>query len=360
MRVYGKSWNRCAFLLNGSRYTLRDSSLPSGKTTVARLYAKFLSSIDVLPGAAFVEITGAKLAQDGIPGLEKILDTLSKAGGGTIFVDEAYQLTDAHNFGGRSVLDLLLTKMLDLVGQVLFIFAGYSKNMEAFFEANPGLPSRIPQVLRFDDYSDAELVHILASNIAKKWKNNMQVEDGPFGLYVRIAIRRLGSARGRDGFGNARDVSNLLEKISQRQARRIAKERKEGKPTSDLLLTAVDIIGPNPSEAQLTSSAYAKLQKLVGLHEVKDAVASQINRIQSNYERELREAKPVETPLNRVFLGNPGTGKTTVAMLYGQILADLGILSNGEGVSVFNFAQPKSCPIKLVSSCFEESGRFCG
>ena len=59
-------------------------------------------------------------------------------------MDEAYQLMDPHNYGGRAVLDLLLTQMLDHIGKIIVIFAGYNRNMESSFESNPGLPSRIP------------------------------------------------------------------------------------------------------------------------------------------------------------------------------------------------------------------------
>ena len=104
------------------------------------------------------------------------------------------------------MLDFLLAEIENLVGKVVFIFAGYDKEMEKFFEHNPGLPSRVPYTLRFKDYDDAELLSMLESMINKYYQDKMRVDDehGIRGLYGRIAVRRLGRGRGNPGFGNAR------------------------------------------------------------------------------------------------------------------------------------------------------------
>lgn len=75
-----------------------------------------------------------------------------------------------------------------------------------------------------------------------------------------------------------------------------------------------------------------KLKDLIGLESVKKTIEALLDSIQYNYQRELQEKPLVEFTLNRVFLGSPGTGKTTVAKLFGQILVDIGMLSNGEGM----------------------------
>ncbi|KZT74563.1 P-loop containing nucleoside triphosphate hydrolase protein [Daedalea quercina L-15889] len=304
----------------------------TGKTTVARHYAKFLASVDILPSDQFLETTGARLANDGVPGIKKQLENMLNAGGGTIFIDEAYQLTGEHNFSGSQVLDFLLAEMENNVGKIVFILAGYNKQMEKFFEHNPGLPSRVPYSLQFTDYEDPELMLMLDKRIKKKYQGRMKVEGGMYGLYVRVAVRRLGRGRGKEGFGNARALDNMFSSISERQATRLSEDRKEGRIPDDFVLTREDIIGPDPSKAVLKSKAWKKLYALTGLVEVKQSIQNLFDLIAENYKRELAEKNPVQTSLNRVFLGNPGTGKTTVAKLYGQILADLGMLSSGEVV----------------------------
>jgi SpoVK/Ycf46/Vps4 family AAA+-type ATPase len=303
----------------------------TGKTTVARHYAKVLTTIKVLSGDGFIETTGSHLAHGGVTEVQKHLEQLGNSEGGVYFIDEAYQLAEGHNHGGKTVLDYLLTKFEDLTGKVVFVFAGYRKQMEKFFEHNPGLPSRIPYTLHFKDYTDAELLRMLQLQMTQFYQSGIGIEDGVDGLYMRIAIRRLGRGRGRDGFGNARALENVFARIRERQSDRLTRQRKEGLSPDDYHITKEDLIGPDPSEALLTCDAWTQLQQLTGLKTVKDSVSFMIDLIKTNYGRELEEKKLIDVALNRVFLGPPGTGKTTVAKLYGRILTDIGMLSNGEG-----------------------------
>lgn len=311
---------------------------------MARQFAKFLRAVNVVPGDAFEETTGSSLANEGVSGAKGLLQKVLAAEGGTIFVDEAYQLKS--NMGGPAVLDYLLAEMENQVGKVVFIFAGYTREMDAFFEHNPGLRSRVPHSFHFQDFTDQQLERMLERMIHKKWGGSMKVEGGVHGLFGRVAIRRLGRQRDLPGFGNARSIENLLALITDRQTVRIAKMRGVGSRPDDLLLTREDLIGPDPAVAMKQSTAWQHLNTLIGLKAVKQSVEDLAHMIQANYRRELKEQGVLQISLNKTFLGSPGTGKTSVAKLYGQILVDLGLLSNGEGMR--SVTSDAICPFALA------------
>lgn len=303
----------------------------TGKTTVARLWAHLLHSLDIIPGAAFEETTGSKLASHGLPQAESHVKNLLKKNGGVMFVDEAYQLTNGINAGGKQVLDYLLGEIENSQGTVVFVFAGYRQPMEAFFGHNPGIPSRIPYTFDFQDYSYAELLTLLQKLFKDLYNGTMKVESGLNGLYARIVARRLSRRRDAEGFGNMRDLENLFSCIQLRQACRIGIERRKGLRPDDYFFSREDLIGPEPSTAVTQSPAWAKLHNLIGLQKVKESIETLVSLLKTNYKRELREQEPIQVGLNKVFLGSPGTGKTSVAKLYGRLLADMGLLSNGDG-----------------------------
>lgn len=306
----------------------------TGKTTVARLYAKFLASVGAIPGAEFFETTGSRMGNDGVSGCQKSLDSILEKGGGVVFIDEAYQLTQG-NMGGTQVLDFILAEVENLTGKIVFLLAGYQRPMEKFFSHNPGLQSRFPTEMKFNDYEDDELLQILGRGIEARWRRQMKVAGGLGGLYCRILARRVGSGRGKEGFGNARAVENAISKLAGRQAARLRTEKQKTDTRVDsFFLTKEDLIGPEPSQVLESSKAWTTLKTMIGLDSVKVSVQALLHTITSNYKRELTEQPLVKYSLNKVFLGSPGTGKTTVAKLYGQLLVDIGMLSNGEGVFI--------------------------
>ncbi|KAH8819440.1 ATPases of the AAA+ class [Xylogone sp. PMI_703] len=308
----------------------------TGKTVVARNYAKYLSAISVI-GETYKETSGLYLADGGIGRLNRYLNYVDDAGG-VLFVDDADKLVESST--GRKVLEFMFQEVEQRRGKVLLILAGREKGMQKLLGQSDRAATCLPHLLKFPDYSDDQLREILVASTKKKFDGKMYIEGGEDGLYMRIATRRVGRVRGSPEFGNAREIENLLSRIWERQCTRLAgirkkKQEQEEKARDeveddDYFFNKYDILGPDPSEAIFESLAWKKLQQLTGLSQVKAAVRSIFEIVRANYQRELEEKPLLQSSFNRLFLGPPGTGKTVVAKLYAQILVDIGVLSKGE------------------------------
>jgi Cdc6-like AAA superfamily ATPase len=243
-----------------------------------------------------------------------------QAVGGVLFLDEAYDLDPANNADGRAILAEIMSVAEDHRDTVTIILAGYKDDIERkLYAFNVGLPSRF-QSVQFDDFSEAQLGQIWRSmGVEQGWRVGDDVS--------RVAAARIARGRGRKGFGNARTVRQLFERAIGEAKHRYA----GGEPT----MVVEDVIGKEPSREHVPEldAVMRELESMVGLGAVKRDMQALVDLARSNYKRELAGLKVDDVPLNRLFLGGPGTGKTTVAALYGRLLRALRFLSNGELVS---------------------------
>lgn len=304
----------------------------TGKTTVAYLYGAMLKELGLLSsGHVVIEERSTLMGQNYSSEQEKTLAALEKAKGGILFIDEAYSLYKPEDpkDPGRNVLDTLLTAMGDENNRDwMLLLAGYTEGMTELLSLNPGFDSRIPCQNRyyFEDYTVEEMMAIADSYCEA---NNYVLTAG-----ARKALQNKVShdySRRNQTFGNGRYIVSLLShEILQAMSLRVSKIKN---PTLLQLMSIEkeDIPALRPKNSE---KAMKKLHDMVGLSRLKQSIESHLDMVKLSV---LRNEQGIGTdlpPLHMVFTGNPGTGKSTVADLIGEVYASLGLLSVGKVIRV--------------------------
>ncbi|UFU01120.1 stage V sporulation protein K [Radiobacillus kanasensis] len=211
----------------------------TGKTTVARKLANAFYEMDVLEKGHFIEAERADLVGEYIGHTaQKTRDLVEKAMGGILFIDEAYSLArGGEKDFGKEAIDTLVKHMEDNQNDFILILAGYPEEMDHFLSLNPGLESRFPIVLDFDDYSVDELLLIAKQMTAEReYRLSKETE-----WKLRDYLSKQKRAQDNKGFSNARFVRNAIEKAIRKHAVRIVQKRHYS--TEDLMLiTKHDLI----------------------------------------------------------------------------------------------------------------------
>ncbi len=179
----------------------------TGKTTVARIISHLLYGLGYLENSTFVETTprdfiGEYIGQTAVKAKKQI----EKYKGGVIFIDEAYGFVHEdgeYNFADEALIEII--KEME-IKETVFIFSGYSKEMDKFMDLNPGIKSRIGYHIDFNDYDIEELLLIFKSKLVQ---SNFKITEEAYENIKSIVEVK----KNEKNFGNGRMIDNLYNEI---------------------------------------------------------------------------------------------------------------------------------------------------
>lgn len=309
----------------------------TGKTTVVKLLGTIFHSMGLLSKGHVHAVSASDLITEYIRQTgKKTKEVIDKARGGILFIDEAYMLFKegaSSDFGPEAVAELI-TEMSDGKGDIAIMVAGYPKEMEAFLKSNPGLKSRFKHHFHFEDYTPEELIEI-AHFAAKKKDVKLSV---PAVEKLHQVLTNAYRKRDRT-FGNARFATALVDEAKMYMGIRVVKQYDSKKLNKTILsnIQPEDIEGIDETAIKkklklsidngLLKEAMDELNLLTGLENIKQEI-NELVRL-TRYYKEMDRDVLKAFSMHIIFTGNPGTGKTTVARIFGKIYKALGLLERG-------------------------------
>jgi len=315
----------------------------TGKTTIVKMLGKIYNKMGLLSKGHVHEVDRSVLVGEYIgQTAPKVKKAIEDARGGILFIDEAYSLSragdDSKDFG-KEVIEILLKEMSDGPGDIAIIVAGYPKEMEIFLDSNPGLKSRFNEYFHFDDYLPEELYQIALYAAANKQVTISEKADAFLKEQLTEAYRKRDKT-----FGNARFVHSVVEEAKQNMGLRLMNSANIENLTKEDLseITLQDLkdvfiindkkklsLSVNDKDLQL---AMAELNELTGMDNIKQELHELVKLIR--FYNEMGKDVVNKFSLHSVFIGNPGTGKTTLARIIAKIYKALGLLERGHIIEV--------------------------
>jgi probable Rubsico expression protein CbbX len=237
--------------LSSQRPTLHMSltgSPGTGKTTVALRMADVLHRLGYIDKGHLISVTRDDLVGQYVGHTApKTKDVVKRALGGILFIDEAYYLHRPENERdyGQEAIEVLLQVMESERRNLVVVMAGYKEPMEEFFQANPGMGSRVAHHITFPDYNGGELMQIARLMVGQQGYTLSEDAAEAFREYIE---RRLQRPR----FAHGRSIRNAIERARMRQATRLF--------DSNAKLTKTDLVTLEPDDI-LQSSVFSDTEE---------------------------------------------------------------------------------------------------
>lgn len=296
----------------------------TGKTTFARKFGEILNAIGALPTGQFVEVSAKEMIGNYIGDTElNVKTTVDKAMGGVLFIDEAYAFATDDGAGfGMDAVNTLLPILENRKGEFVCILAGYTKDMDKLVRMNEGIKSRCNVTIEFPDYNPKELEQLFRMMLTRNDEDTTFTLDARANEMLPKVFERM-YLRRTDTFGNARDVRNAFDLALKRH-----RLRKQQPDYVENQFTYADIVGEADTHEVSVEDVMKELDGFVGMKSVKEAIRRIAQEIAVQKRLiELGMAQEGLTKFNFILTGNPGTGKSTVARIFGKIFKALGVTS---------------------------------
>lgn len=243
---------------------------------------------------------------------------------------KAIDLEDAHKFlperkdadlTGTPLEYLTVRSRLQLaVGKnPLILIVNGNQELREYIEKRPQLNSLFALKISLPDYTPTEVAAICGLILKEKYSLSITRE-------ARDKLCRVFNYERRNSecFGNAHLADSKASELMMAATR-----RNKGKKVT--LVTEDDVTGKE-FVPKTIEEVMAEFDKYVGIDEIKKTMLSIVNSIRS-FER----LHPGETYILKdhyIFIGNPGTGKTTIARVFADALSAMGVLPSGQLVEV--------------------------
>ncbi len=202
--------------------------------------------------------------------------------------------------------------------EFIMIVVGDNKFQE-FIDSKPELKGLFALNLRLPEYSPVEVAEICQVIMKEKYK--MDFVSGTFEKLCRVFNFE---RRNSDTFGNAHLANTKANDIVMKATRR-------GRGSMPTKVIMEDIQGKEYVPRTL-EEVMSEFDKYVGVGNIKKIMTGIVDSISSF--RKLHPDKEYELKDHFLFLGNPGTGKTTMARVFADALSAMGILPSGQLVEV--------------------------
>lgn len=240
----------------------------TAKTTMAKLMGQMMVENGLLRDNRFVCVNGAELKGKYVghsaPKTKALFENYD-----IIVIDEAYSLVDSKgemdSFSNEAIAQLII-ELEEHSTDKLVIFTGYggknvtekNNKMRNFFDANPGIKSRITSTIYFESYSPEEMVNILF-NMAKIQKYNVDASVKDV-LYTYFCKRV-----NDENFGNGREARSLLETCILFAAKRLFNNEKEKYTKTQMqTLTYDDVVNAINRTVHSMEESKTATEKFIG------------------------------------------------------------------------------------------------